>query len=122
MPLPRSNRVSDDAGAATVFATLLVAALLVITVGGLAVGSVVLARHRAQAAADLAALAAAQGIAAGGPAACRRAQNVAEAMRARLRGCDVAGLDVTVSVSVDTGLRLGRKAEAAARAGPSERG
>lgn len=93
-------------------------ALLTITVGGLAVGSVVLARHRAQAAADLAALAAAQGIAAGGPAACGWAQNVAEAMGARLRGCRVAGLDVTVSVSVDTGLRLGGQAEAAARAGP----
>lgn len=120
--MPQSNRVGDDRGAATVFAALLVAALVTITVGGLAVGSVVLARHRAQAAADLAALAAAQGVAAGGPAACRRAHNVAEAMRARLRGCEVAGLDVTVSVSVNTGLRMGGQAEAAARAGPSQRG
>lgn len=120
--MPRSNRVSDDGGAATVFAALLVAALLTITLGGLAVGSVVLARHRAQAAADLAALAAAHGVPAGGQAACRRAHNVAEAMRVKLRSCHVAGLDVTVRVSVDTGLRMLAQAEAAARAGPAGRG
>jgi len=98
-----------------------VAALLAVTLGGVAVSSAVLARHRAQAAADLAALAAASKIPAGEQAACDQAKAVVAAMRAELRGCDVAGLDVTVTVAVDTGLRIGGPAAAAARAGPTGR-
>jgi secretion/DNA translocation related TadE-like protein len=117
-----SSRVSEDRGAATVFAAILVAALLTVTVGGFAVGSVVLARHRAQSAADLAALAAAAQMPAGRQAACRRAQTIASAMRVTVQRCDVTGLDVMVTVSAETGLRLGRQALAAARAGPTARG
>lgn len=121
MPLPPSSRVSDDRGAATVFAALAVAALLTVTVGGIAVGSVAVARHRAQAAADLAALAAAARVPAGAAAACGHAQAVLAAMRVTLRDCEVLGLDVRVTVSAETGLRIGGRAAAAARAGPTVR-
>jgi secretion/DNA translocation related TadE-like protein len=114
-----SNRVGDERGAASVLAAVLVAALVSVTLGGVWVGAAVLARHRAQAAADLAALAAAAGLPAGAEAACDKADGVVRAMRATLRGCSVADLDVTVIVTVETGLRMGGQARAAARAGPT---
>lgn len=46
-----------DGGAATIIAVAMIAVLLAMTAGGAAVGSAVVARHRAQAAADLSALA-----------------------------------------------------------------
>lgn len=97
----------------------MVLVLLTITVGAVAVGSVVLARHRAQSAADLAALAAAGRVPAGAGAACLQAQTVAAAMRATLRDCQLVSLDVTVIVGVRTGLRIGGEARASARAGPT---
>jgi secretion/DNA translocation related TadE-like protein len=99
-----------------------VAVLITVTLGGVWVGAAVLARHRAQAAADLAALAAAARLPAGPESACREAQALAAAMRATLRGCDIAHLDVVVTVAVGTGLRIGGEARAAARAGPIEPG
>ena len=98
----------------------MMAALLAITTGGLYVGSAVIARHRAQAAADLAALAAAQRLADGTGAACSRASVLAQAMRAAVTQCVVEDLDVlvTVEASVPFGsVRLG-PAQASARAGP----
>lgn len=95
------------------------AALLTVTAGGIAVAAVALARHRAQAAADLAALAAASRLPAGASSACGQARTVAAAMRVSLRGCEVIGLDVTVTVSASTGLRAGAEASAVARAGPA---
>jgi secretion/DNA translocation related TadE-like protein len=78
----------------------------------------VVARHRAQAAADLAALAAAARVPAGAESACAQATAVARAMRADPAGCVVDDLDVVVTVEV--GLAVGRwgTARAAARAGP----
>jgi secretion/DNA translocation related TadE-like protein len=52
------NRAADERGAATVLAAVMVAALVAVTLVGVKVGSVVVARHRAQTAADLAVLAA----------------------------------------------------------------
>lgn len=92
-----------------------VAALLAVTVAGIRIGGAVVARHRAQAAADLAALAAAQHLAAGPAAACRAAEAVAAAMGAAVGSCGVGGLDVVVSATVRT--RAGQ-ALASARAGP----
>jgi secretion/DNA translocation related TadE-like protein len=86
------------------------------------VGSAVLARHRAQAAADLAVLSAAARVPAGAQAACAAAQAITTAMRATLRTCDLADLDVTVIVTVQTGLRIGPQAIATARAGPTRPG
>ncbi|GAA3749782.1 Rv3654c family TadE-like protein [Streptomyces tremellae] len=57
----------------------------------LALGQAVAARHRAGAAADLAALAAADTAPYGGAAACRRAERVAAAQGARLAACAVQG-------------------------------
>jgi secretion/DNA translocation related TadE-like protein len=82
------------------------------------VGSAVLARHRAQAAADLAVLAAAARVPAGAQVACAAAQAITTAMQATLRACDVSDLDVTVAVTAGTGLRIGPQAQATARAGP----
>lgn len=102
----------------------MMAALLTITVACLYLGSAVIARHRAQAAADLAALAAAAGLARGAGAACAQAVVVAEAMHTRVETCSVTGLDVVVAVDVSVTLgRLGMgTAHAIARAGPVDSG
>lgn len=89
------------------------AVLLAVTVGGAYLGSAVIARHRAQAAADLAALAGAARLPAGADAACREASAVAETTGVAAVGCEVDDLDVVVTI------RAG-KAQAAARAGPVE--
>ena len=75
--------------------------LLVITIGGVYIGAAVIARHRAQAAADLAALAAASRLVRGAEAACAHASSVATAMHASVVDCNVAELDVVVSVNVN---------------------
>lgn len=99
----------------------MMAVLLAFTVGGVYVGSAVIARHRAQAAADLAALAAAARLAEGADAACAQASVVAQAMRTAVTQCVVEDLDVVITV--DAAVALGRfgvgPARAAARAGPS---
>ncbi|MGZ4564451.1 MAG: Rv3654c family TadE-like protein [Mycobacterium sp.] len=93
----------------------MVAVLLCVTGAGAYLGSVVVARHRAQAAADLAALAAAARLPSGADAACARATAVARAMRTDDASCAVDDLDVVVPgrVAVFAGA-----ASAAARAGP----
>ncbi|BBY51179.1 hypothetical protein MARA_46470 [Mycolicibacterium arabiense] len=105
-------------------AAAMVAVLVAVALGGVAVGSAVSARHRAQSAADLAALAAAGRLGLGRDAACAWAESIAAPMRARVTECLVDGLDVVVRVDVTA--QLGRwgvgTARAAARAGPEERG
>jgi secretion/DNA translocation related TadE-like protein len=114
------NRVSER-GSATLVAVAMMAVLLAIALGGSLVASAVIARHRAQAAADLAALAAARWIGSGPQAACVWAASVAMANRSRLVACTPDGLDVVVTVEVAVVLgRLGvGSARAAARAGPA---
>lgn len=102
----------------TVLAAVLIATLVTLTLGGAWLGAAVVARHRAQAAADLAALAAAARLPGGPAVACRQAQVLAEAMGATLRGCDVDQLDVVVTVSARVGGRVAGEAGAIARAGP----
>jgi uncharacterized membrane protein len=85
----------------------MVAVLLCITGAGAYLGSVVVARHRAQAAADLAALAAAARLPSGVTAACARATAVAHAMR----------VDVVVTARVV--VAFAGAARAVARAGPA---
>ncbi|WP_370464844.1 Rv3654c family TadE-like protein [Mycolicibacterium sp. P1-18] len=93
---------------------------MTMTVGGAAVGSAVVARHRSQAAADLAALAGAGRLTAGPQAACDSARSLAAAMSASIAACTVDELDVVVTAEV--AVRLGRwgvhVARASARAGP----
>ncbi|HEY1841457.1 MAG TPA: Rv3654c family TadE-like protein [Mycobacterium sp.] len=96
----------------------MVVVLLSVTVGSAYLGAAVVARHRAQAAADLAALAAAAGVPAGPGTACARAHAVAHAMRVNTADCAVDDLDVVVTI--EAALAVGRwgAARAVARAGP----
>jgi secretion/DNA translocation related TadE-like protein len=100
----------------------MMAVLLAITVGGVYVGSAVIARHRAQAAADLASLAAAGRLAEGADAACAHASVVARGMQVAVTRCEVDELDVIVTVEAAVPLgRIGTgPARAAARAGPAD--
>jgi secretion/DNA translocation related TadE-like protein len=117
------RRASCDSGSGTVLALGLVAVLASLVLVCAALGAAIVARHRAAAAADLAALAAADrslGRAPGVP--CAVAGEVTQANDARLTGCRVDG-DGSVIVRVRVRLpapwaRLG-VAEAAARAGSS---
>ncbi|ORA39715.1 helicase [Mycobacterium branderi] len=120
MPAPAFRRSSrGERGSATLVAAAMVAALLAVTVGGAYLGSAVVARHRAQAAADLAALAAAARLPAGADAACGQATAVARTMRVDDVDCVVRGLDAVVSVRVAVPLVGWGSARAAARAGPA---
>ena len=102
----------------------MMAVLVAIATGGVYVGSAVVARHRAQAAADLTALAAAVHLSDGTGAACTRASALARAMRTAVSRCVVEDLDVIVTV--DASVPLGRfgvgPAHATARAGPADAG
>lgn len=105
-------------------AVAMMSVLLAITVACVYLGSAVVARHRAQAAADLAALAAAGGLLHGAETACGHAAAVAEAMGSSVAECTVSGLDVVVAVEVPAVLgRFGVGiARAVARAGPGDSG
>ena len=127
--------VRDERGAGTVFAAFALLALLLLAAGGVEVGGAVAARHRAQSAADLAALAGAARLVAGesaaggsesGGDACAVAGDYAGRNGASVLGCEIEGADVVVRVGVEMplGLPLGPvglgPAVAAARAGPVE--
>jgi secretion/DNA translocation related TadE-like protein len=94
--------------------------LLVLTVGASVLGSAVIARHRAQAVADLAALAAAGRVASGREVACATAASLAAVSGASVASCTVQDLDVVVRIEVPVALgRWGiHAASAQARAGP----
>ncbi|PXX63310.1 secretion/DNA translocation related TadE-like protein [Nocardia tenerifensis] len=111
-----------DEGAATAFACLALCGLIAATLLIGQVGVVVVTRHRAQAAADLAALAAAGALIEGVDAACLEATDVARRMGTRLEECEVAEWDTTVIVNrnVPIGLLGVRTVRAVARAGPVE--
>ncbi|MGH3675804.1 MAG: Rv3654c family TadE-like protein [Mycobacterium sp.] len=111
----RSSRLCGDRGSATLVAVAVMAVLLAVTVGGFYIGSAVIARHRAQAAADLAALAAAARLPAGSDAACGEASAIADAMGVAVADCVADGLDVVVTIAAGP-------ARAAARAGPADSG
>jgi len=102
-----------------VVAAAMVVVLLWVTGAGAYLGSVVVARHRAQAAADLSALAAAARLPLGAQAACARATAVAREMRVDDARCEVDDLDVVVTVRV---VAFAAVARAAARAGPVDSG
>lgn len=100
----------------------MIAALVMITAGGAHLGAAVIARHRAQAAADLAALAGAAYLPAGDHSACARASVLARSMGTTAVSCTVDGLDVVVTVeaSIAVGRTRVGPARAVARAGPAE--
>ncbi|MFB4300453.1 Rv3654c family TadE-like protein [Actinomadura sp. NTSP31] len=118
------QRWRSDRGSGTVW---VVAFMAVIWVGGVVavgVGGIRAARHRGDAAADLAALAGAARVADGSVAACREAREIARRSGARMAGCVVRGEIVDVCVTVALRAPVGGGAvriESRARAGPAGR-
>ncbi|WP_308108587.1 Rv3654c family TadE-like protein [Streptomyces antimicrobicus] len=95
--------VSRDRGSATVWAALVTTVLGAVFGGVLLLGQAVVARHRAAAAADLSALAAARSWARGPRAACAVALRVARAQDATLTACTVGGENAEVTARAATG-------------------
>lgn len=118
MTVPRGG----ERGSATVWVLALAGLLAVLGVAVVLVGGAVVARHRASAAADLAALAAAGRAVLADPAACATADRIARANGADLEGC-VVRPETVVEVRVRVPVRLGPlgafAAHARARAGPA---
>ena len=115
-----------EQGSATVLATVLAGALVVLTMVGAVLGGLVVGQRRAAAAADLAALAGAESLgplarSPGPDAACDAARRVGDANGARLATCRVEGAEVLVEVVVEVDSPVGEPWEVSgwARAGPS---
>lgn len=117
----RPTAGDPDRGSATIFICIALAALLAVMMLGIHFGAVVLARHRAESAADLAALAGAAAVLQGDGVACDRALELTAANGAALETCEVIDLDirVTATLSVAIGPFQGT-ATGRARAGPDE--
>jgi secretion/DNA translocation related TadE-like protein len=111
----RSSRA--ERGAATIVVIGVFVLGMALTLGATRLGVAMLARARAETAADAAALAAADTLALGGDAAAAndQASAVAEANGARLVGCECSGRFATATVEVDVPV-LGRIARARSRA------
>jgi secretion/DNA translocation related TadE-like protein len=119
--VPKSGE--RDRGAATLWVLTFTAIIWLAGVSAMAVGGVRTARHRADAAADLAALAAAARVPEGGVAACARARSIAAESAARIARCVVEDGTVDVSVTLVLRVPLGVGAVrvgSRARAGPVE--
>lgn len=97
-----------------------IGAVFVLTISGLVLASAVLASHRARAAADLAALAAASVLMRDGPTSsvCAAAAQVAVVNHARMQRCIASAVDVRLSVVVAAGVKGVGVATARSRAGP----
>ncbi|MFJ8230255.1 Rv3654c family TadE-like protein [Streptomyces sp. NPDC094448] len=105
-----------DGGSATVWVALAATVLCALFGTVLALGQVVIARHRAAAAADLAALAAADHALRGEAVACTRAAEAARAQGAVLLRCQLLG----ETADVEAASRLGPfTPRALSRAGPA---
>ncbi|MFB9800079.1 Rv3654c family TadE-like protein [Streptomonospora salina] len=115
-PVPRGGR--RDTGSATVWMLTLCFVLLSVAATVMVVAGVRADRHRAAAAADLAALAGARHLARGEEPACAAARATAEANGAELTRCRGAS-DLSLHVSTRVRARLWPATVAAhARAGP----
>ncbi|MBS2531303.1 flp pilus-assembly TadE/G-like family protein [Catenulispora sp. NF23] len=106
---------APDRGSATIYAAFLASLLTALAGAVLAFGSAVLARHRAGAAADLAALSAAVHADTGAP--CDWARRVAAAQRVRLVRCACDGPVCLVSAAAGTPWGA---ATVTSRAGPAD--
>lgn len=108
--LPRPAFLRDDRGYATVLSAGIIAAVVALALVVAAVVGRVADSHRAQVAADLAAVAGATALHTGGDA-CTVSRQTAELNDAVVAECRISGADVTVTA------RAGR-GEAVAKAGP----
>jgi secretion/DNA translocation related TadE-like protein len=113
------RRPRNEAGSATVLVLAMAGVLVLIGAALGTVAALVQAHRLAQSGADLAALAGAQGLAAGRDG-CLEAVRIAEANHVHLDACRVAGRDVLVTVWAAGPRWLGQQSElsAQARAGP----
>ncbi|MEO3823131.1 Rv3654c family TadE-like protein [Actinomadura sp. B10D3] len=108
-----------DRGSGTVWVLAFAALVWVVGVAAIMVGGVRVARHRGDAAADMAALAGAARVAYGD--ACGRAKEIAVESGARVTRCRVRGDVVEVSVTVELHVPMGvggLRVASRARAGP----
>lgn len=115
-----ARRVEPESGAATLLVVAMAGVLLLLGAALGVVTAMVTAHREAQSAADLAALAGARRVAAGGDG-CETATRIATANGARLMSCTVSGRVVDVEVAVPGPRWLGQQADLAARsrAGPA---
>ncbi|EME64243.1 Rv3654c family TadE-like protein [Amycolatopsis decaplanina] len=111
---------ADDRGVATAWTASIVAVLICAAAFAFWIGAAVTTRHRAEAAADLAALAAASHATDGPGAACERARQVAVRMSVTLLTCRWERGDALVEVRAEPSEQpaVTGRAEARARAGP----
>lgn len=108
--LARRTRCGSDRGYATIASAGIIAAVVALALVVAALVGRVADTHRAQVAADLAAVAGATAVYAGSDA-CSTARQTAELNGAELVRCAITGADVVVSATVG-------KSEAVAKAGP----
>ncbi len=85
--------MTRDRGSASVYVLAVSAVTLMVGLAAVAVGTAVVTRHRAEAAADLGAIAAASAALRGQPGACAQAGEVVRANGAKLTGCRLVGAD-----------------------------
>jgi secretion/DNA translocation related TadE-like protein len=113
--------LASERGSATVWGLGAIAVVAVLTVLVMSMASAVVTRHRAEAAADLGALAAASRAETAAARPCAAARDVAQHMAVRLARCRMAGADAIVEVSLRPGGLLAAfgTASARARAGPA---
>ena len=113
--------IEGDRGVATVWAAVGIAALASLWVFGLHLGEALVARHHAESAADLAALAAAAHMVIGEQYACSQARRVTDRMHVTLVSCRASDWDVLVDVAAQPPGWLASlgAATARARAGPA---
>jgi len=107
--------IRAERGAATVFGLALIAVLVSFAMLCAAAASLIGTHRRAEAAADLAALAAAQAVADGNDG-CGAAATIARANDANLGSCQVEGANVVVTVSVPSARVFGAGLSLPARA------
>ncbi|MEV0582909.1 Rv3654c family TadE-like protein [Nonomuraea sp. NPDC050310] len=120
----RSNSARRDRGSGTLWGVAAMAMLLIVSTAVATIGAARVARHRAQAGADLSALAAAQLVLTDPEGACRAAARVATLNSSALQRCAVTDLVVDVDVSVRAQLPIVgvRTVVVHARAGPTRLG
>ncbi|MEO3811327.1 Rv3654c family TadE-like protein [Sphaerisporangium sp. B11E5] len=117
---PTSRRDGVEKGSGTVWLVSLMALIWLVAGASVAAGAIRVARHRAETAADLSALAGAVHALAAPAYACRRAASVATANHAGLARCTVhtGVIHVRVAVTASVPLLGRRSLTAEARAGP----
>ncbi|UQV57998.1 flp pilus-assembly TadE/G-like family protein [Corynebacterium pseudodiphtheriticum] len=110
----RSRHARDDDGYATVAAIGIILAIAAVALALVGVASHVVARHQAQLAADMAAVAAAEGLSQG-DLPCPVAQRIAGLNHASVVSCRIDNRDVLLEVTAGVSVT---NAHAKARAGP----